>query len=242
MHIRLLKSEKLLPTMGQIQEILKPGESFLKVSLFDDYVVKYCITRTDYISNSNQMEMPDIVAASKVVNAAVTRVAPADVDADRQYPVQAAVKLWGMISSGMERCLDKSNHLILSLPRVLGGTPVAALLRKQPAELSSGWDLKDADWVGTTWSLSFVGSAAELLAARRIASASGGELSYLGIGDPELEAIGASFAPSPTALSSPVPLSELGNLPQTRAEIEAFRGAFGNKSTCRVTTSISTRQ
>ena len=117
----------------------------------------------------------------------------------------------------------------------INGLSVAALLSHAPPKLERGWDLRTAEWIGRDWALSYVSSGQEFLASRKLAGLSGGDLPLLTIGDPVLaEPDGTNFnaqvAARGAATSDPVQLRALGNLPETRTEVEQMAAAFGRGS------------
>jgi hypothetical protein len=223
------------PTVFSIRAELRTDEAYFGSSLVGNQIIRYCISPQDVRWTRGFVDLRVLQTDYRTLINSLTRFGPPDNEADLQFPVDEAITVWRTITDGVEECLRGAKKLIIRLPPALTGLSVAALLSHAPPKLERGWDLRTADWIGRDWALSYVSSGQEFLASRKLAGLSGGDLPLLTIGDPALaEPDGTNFnaqvAARGVATSNPLQLRELGNLPETRTEVEQMAASFGQGS------------
>ncbi len=145
----------------------------------------------------------------RLLQAALSATHAPDEDADGQFPVAAAVRLYDAFLRPFEPCLKPNDRVIWLSPLIsVGGLPLGALLSRAPPRRGAGYDLAAADWFVRSHAVSYAGSAAALVAARS-ARLSPPVREFLGVGDPVLDRPGAEA----------VRKAGLGPLPETAAEL-----------------------
>lgn len=211
------------------QAALKPNEAALGFSPTAGGFAYMCIRRDTTYRTTAPVDFTRLLLDRKVVQNALTPTHPPSETLDAQFPAEAAVRLYDVLLRPFGPCLKDGDALVW-LPGVATlGLPLSALLPVLPPKLASGYDLTSADWVVRHHAISYAGSAAAVLAARR-ARPGGGGFEFLGIGDPLLSGRTDDGQPRGQAVLRGVRsgsgLSELAPLPETRAELQASARGF----------------
>jgi CHAT domain-containing protein len=204
-----------LVPLTRFQAVLGPDEAALAVAPIGPSRAAYiCVRRNDVTITEAPFDVAQGNLDTRLLKAALTAGhAPSDT-LDAQYPVAAAMRLYDALIRPFEPCLRPGGK-VLWLPN-LSTTPVplAALLPAAPPRLADGkgYDLAAADWFVKRQVVAYAGSAAVVVAARGPGARSGGDLDFLGVGDPVMRGATAG----------------LQALPETAEELRRSAAGFGS--------------
>jgi CHAT domain-containing protein len=168
------------------------------------------------------------------MRAALTAAHPPSRILDSQYPVHSALRLHDLLLGGLEECLQGSDHISYIALRDIADLPLHALLAKAPPTTENGYDLARAEWLALRFDFSYISSLQEFVAAKALSKTAGGQLPFLGVGDPILgEPVtdgltgGEQLAlrGSPTVSGK---LRSLPELPETGEELRAIARSIPN--------------
>lgn len=224
-----------LPQIGELQSALRPGEVFLThVATLSGYL-RICVRHDLIFTNQDLLDVDQTRADLRTLSNALSATHPPSEALDRQYPAQAAVRLYKVLFGGLSQCIPVGSHIVFAPTADLAGLPLAALLTEVPPPDSDGYDLSRAHWLALDFRFSYVASIQGFLAARQASGIAGGDLPFLGVGDPLLSAAqvssdaAASSQTWPGAAASSDEVRALGSLPQTRAEIALSQSFFRDR-------------
>lgn len=214
-----------LPSSGLLESTLSANEAVVSEAVFMGKAYKVCIgPHHQFAFTSSQVE-PTLITDLKLLRASLTASYPPSDALDAQYPAQAALHLRNFILGGLGSCVEQAQRIIYNPIVDLADIPLPALLDEIPPHLGEGYDLAHAAWLLNKYQFSYVSSVEEFVAARRLASTSGAEFPFLGIGDPELNQpltdgkTGGQLLASRGAPSVNGPISSLPDLPATGEEL-----------------------
>ncbi|WP_133254216.1 CHAT domain-containing protein [Phenylobacterium deserti] len=218
-----------LVSLRQLQTVLGPDEAVLALSKTAGGHALLCVRRDGAMQSYAPVNAARLRLDGRLVQAALTAGHAPSEDADSQYPVEAAVRLYDVLIRPFEPCLKPGDRLIWLSGTAGAPVPLAALPASAPPKLQRGYDLGAGDWLVKRHAISYAGSAGVILASRT-GGGTGGDLDFLGVGDPVL---GGSTAAGEDAtkvvlrgLRSGVRLDGLEPLPETRDELEASAKGF----------------
>ncbi len=218
-----------LIALKTFQAALRPNEAALGIAPTAGGLAYMCIRRDSTFRTTAPVDAARLLVDRKVLQNALTATHPPSEALDVQFPAEAAVRLYDVLLRPFAPCLKDGDALVWLPGVTTAGLPLSALLPALPPRLAAGYDLTSADWVVRHHAISYAGSAAALLAARRPRQSDGG-FGFLGVGDPQLsgrtddgQLRGQALLRGVLAGSG---LSELAPLPETRAELEASAKGF----------------
>ena len=218
-----------LITLKTFQGALRPNEAALGIAPTAGGLAYMCVRRDATFRTTAPVDFARLLVDRKVLQNALTATHPPSEALDVQFPAEAAVRLYDVLLRPFAACLKDGDALVWLPGVTTAGLPLAALLPAVPRKLAAGYDLAAADWVVRHHAISYAGSAAALLAARRPRQGDGG-FGFLGVGDPLLSGRTDDGQLRGQAVLRGVPagsgLSELAPLPETRAELEASAKGF----------------
>ncbi len=224
-----------LPTLPEIQKILRPDEALVIHLISGFHIYKACIRRDRWlIANANIGRIASQIARdNKLVSLALTATRPPSDVLDSQYPVNAARRLFSLFFDGLETCITDGTHIIAASP-IGEEAPLHALLKEAPATVEGRYDLSKARWLGVEHPISQLVSVRAFAASRKIAERSAGDLPFLGVGDPVLSTriaenvSGGQFLARRSAPTLSGQLHDLPELPETGEELRAIGKLFKN--------------
>jgi len=206
-------------SLAALRELLLPDEALVFYVPMLDHTGKVCV-RTDRVASSLQRSRDSDAADARLLGAALTDDHPPSIEADSQYPADAAVRLGKLLFAGLEDCLRSVRRVYHITGGVLAQIPPAALLAEVPPRLGTGFDLRQARWLVRDHSFIKTSSIDSFVATRKLSKYRRATLDYLGVGDPVL-------AIPTNALSS------LAELPETSEELQRV-GRLFEKSRVRI--------
>lgn len=220
-----------LVSLADFQKALGADEAALALAEVPGGLAYMCVRRDGVM----RKVLPAAASAAvdiRLLQAALTAGHAPSEALDAQYPVAAAVRLYDRFVRPFEDCLRPGDD-ILWLPNAsITPIPLAALLASAPPKLAGGgYDLAQADWLVRRHGLSYAGSPAAVVAARR-APAAQPDLDFLGVGDPILS--GATPGGEDRAkvllrgVRGAAGLAALAALPDTAEELRRSAGGFRN--------------
>jgi CHAT domain-containing protein len=214
--------------LKRLQAVLAADEAALTVAPTTSGLAYMCVRRDREFRTTAAVDPAQLKLDTRLLQAALAAThAPSD-DLDRQFPAEAAVRLYDTLVRPFEPCLKPGDRLIW-LPGVSGlGLPLAALVPAVPPKAAGGYDLAQADWLARHHAVSYAGSASAVVAARSVPAAPAA-FDFLGVGDPLLSGVTAEGQPRGRAVMRGVrgeALAELAPLPETRDELEASARGF----------------
>jgi CHAT domain-containing protein/tetratricopeptide (TPR) repeat protein len=223
-----------LVALNRLQKVLSADEAALSVfALPGGRVVHLCVRSKDAVITQGSLNPAQSKLDVRMLQAALTAGHAPSEALDAQYPVAASVRLYDTLLRPFEGCL-RPNGKVLWLPN-LSSTPVplAALLASPPPKLAqgAGFDLAAADWFVSRQAVAYAGSAAVVVAARGPGAGSGGDLDFLGVGDPVFSGSTAAGEDRGAILRSGQRggrLSDLQPLPETADELRRSAAGFGS--------------
>ena len=209
----------LVTSLATLKELLLPDEALVFYVPMLDHTGKICVRADRVVSSLQQLRESDATDI-RLLRAALTAAHPPSIEADSQYPAEAAVRLGKLLFGGLEDCLRSVRRVYhLASGGVLAQIPPAALLAEVPPRLGSGFDLKAARWLVRNHSFIKTSSIDAFVATRKLSKYKRATLDYLGVGDPVLARTSA--------------LASLGELPETSEELQRV-GRLFDKSKVRV--------
>jgi CHAT domain-containing protein len=210
----------LVTSLATLKELLLPDEALVFYVPMLDQTGKICV-RTDRVASSLQRLRDSDATDVRLLRAALTAAHPPSVEADSQYPAEAAVRLGDLLFGGLEGCLHSARRVYHIAPGGMAAqVPPAALLAEVLPRLGIGFDLKAARWLVRDHSFIKTSSIDAFVAAKKLSKYKRATLDYLGVGDPVLAA-------RTNARSS------LGELPETSEELQRV-GRLFEKSKVRI--------
>lgn len=199
-----------LVSLAQLQAVLAPDEAALTLAPTAAGLAYMCVRRARIFRAAQPVDFARFALDRRIVQAALTADhAPSEV-LDRQFPAEAAVRLYDVLIRPFEPCLKPGDRIVWLPSFAFVGLPLAALLPIAPPRVGAGYDLAAAQWLIRRHAVSYAGSAAVVVASRHGSTGAAASFDFLGTGDPRLS--GA--------------LAELPALPDTRAELEASAKGF----------------
>jgi CHAT domain-containing protein len=216
-------------SLERIQQSLADGQAYVGYVPFIGGVAKFCVTRADTFHATTEFN-PEILSDTRALTASLT-VFPKDAGEAARFPTASAVRLYKFLFAGLERCLVPGTHAIVALPFEFAGVPLGALLREEPPNHGSGFDLREARWLIKDLSFSIVISARHHLATAQSVHQPLARRPFLGIGDPYLVGDHAEKLASTELFKSTVKTQrgalDIAPLPETADEIKAAAKLFG---------------
>lgn len=211
-----------LTPLAQLQAALAPDEAAIITAPVEGGLALMCVRRGATHVAAARVDMARMRLDTRLLQQALTATHAPSEAADSQFPAEAAVRTYDAVIRPVEPCL-KTGDRIIWLPGVAtAGVPLAALLRSVPAKVGRGYDLSAAEWLVTRHAVSYAGAASVITATRGRRGANGGDLDFLGVGDPILANSGAALARSVRGEE----LAALAALPDTRDELIASARGF----------------
>lgn len=217
-----------LVPLQALQGVLARDEAALAVAAAPGGLAYLCVRRDTVQRAFAPADATKISLDSRVVqNALTANYAPSET-LDAQFPAEAATRLYDTLIRPFETCLKPGDHILWLPSRPLTAVPLAALLEQVPPRSGDGYDLSAAAWLAKRHSVSYPGSAAALLAARRGARPPPADFDFLGVGDPTLVGPTAAGEDRQRLALNGVSgaLASLAPLPETRAELEQSAAGF----------------
>lgn len=215
-----------IPTVREIQRLLKPTEAFISYfEVLGSRVGKLCVTPTKTIYAASPYDAQtgtDISALSAALSNA-----PPTPDAVHQFPVEASHRLYRLLFEGLEACLAEAQSLTMTTPTEVAAIPMAALLPSLPPKQGESYDLSKAAWMIRDHSFTSVVSARHFVAVRTMRSQRAASRPYLGVGNPVLDR--AALAANSLAVRALRGRDQLTfqELPETETEVRAAAAIFG---------------
>lgn len=222
---RLSRHGRAVLSLSEVQSVLTAKEALLVASPAAGGVRTYmCVRRDRVVVATRDVDPLRFKLDGRLVQSALTAGHAPSEALDSQYPVEAAVRLYDVLLRPFEGCLKQGERILW-----LGGpdstpVPLTALLPQAPAKVAGAYDLGGAAWVMRRHPVSYLGSAALLVASRSTRDAAGGDLDFLGVGDPVLS--GGAKEVRQSLARGGVRLDSLAALPETKAELEASARGF----------------
>jgi CHAT domain-containing protein len=220
-----------------LKEQLLPDEALIFYAPLIGHLAKVCVRRGQVLSTTQEVRDAD-AADLRILRAALTAGHPASLEADRQFPAEAAVRLRALLFGGLEECLKAAKRIYHIAPSAtLGEVPPAALLSEVPPRLGSGYDLGKAQWMVRDHAFVKTTSINAFVATKKLSPSKRATLDYLGIGDPVLARRSAGMPSGGTfAARGSVPvqsgtLSSLVELPETSEELQQVARLFKKSKT-----------
>lgn len=227
---------QLAPRLSSLQASLSSREALISVAFIGDQAVHMCVKREEVSTSLTPVDLKQLVMDAKVLMAALTASHAPSRALDRQYPVEAAARLYSTLIAPVTSCLDVGDHLHWLPPPGLAHVPISALLSEVPRRNGAGFDLAGANWLISDFSVSHLSSARQLVASRTMKIKPVSGLSFLGIGDPDLSPSTKDGEEHLAALMRSAvdtqtgPLSALAELPEASVELKEIANHFGSKS------------
>lgn len=222
---RLSRHGPAVLSVAGVQGVLTGREALLVAAPAAGGAWTYmCVRRDRVVVASRNVDPLRFKLDGRLVQSALTAGHAPSEALDSQYPVEAAVRLYDVLLRPFEGCLKEGERILW-----LGGpnstpVPLTALLPQAPTKVAGAYDLAAADWVMRRHPVSYLGSPALLVASRSTPHAAGGELDFLGVGDPVLS--GGAKEVRQSLARGGVRLDSLAPLPETKAELEASARGF----------------
>ena len=219
-----------LASLTDFQAVLGPNEAALALAEIPGGMAYVCVRADSVMSKAIAAEAGGAKVDIRLLQAALTAGHAPSEALDAQYPVAAAMRLYDRFIRPFETCLKPGDH-ILWLPNAsITPIPLAALLASAPPKVpQGGYDLAQADWLVRNHAVSYAGSPAAVVAARK-APAAQPDLDFLGVGDPILS--GATSTGEDRAkvvlrgVRGGAGLASLAALPDTAEELRRSAGGF----------------
>lgn len=238
-HASYLNSDSLLPGEGEIRSVLRPDEALLSpVSVGGSLVVLVCMNASGGVVASSRFDGEAMRTDLRLLSLALTASHGPDEILDRQFPAEAAVRIYNALFKPVEGCLEGKRTVFLSGTFAVFPIPVSALLRSIPTRLDDGYALGSADWLLRHYSVGYLGMSAALVASRNRRNLSASlPFRFLGIGNPELGGVISSGETQVAAVTRGAirnrtgEVVELPALPETRVELEAAARSLGEPTT-----------
>ncbi len=219
-----------LASLADFQAVLGQDEAALALAEVPGGMAYVCVRRDRVMRTTIAAEPGAARIDIRLLQAALTAGHAPSETLDAQYPVAAATRLYDRFIRPFESCLKPGDH-ILWLPNAsITPIPLAALLASAPPKLpQGGYDLAQADWLARRHALSYAGSPAAVVAARK-APAAPPDLDFLGVGDPILSGATPTGEDRAKVLLRGVRgtagLASLAALPDTAEELRRSAGGF----------------
>jgi CHAT domain-containing protein len=188
-----------------------------------------CVRRETAVRSRRTTDLNRLVLDSRLLLAGLTATHAPSEEADTQYPVEAAVRLYDDLVRPFESCLKPGDRIVWLNPVADFAVPLAALLPTAPPRLEEGWDLSRADWLVKRHAISYAGSASAVVATRSRRPEVSPTPEFLGVGDPLLTGLTAEGQARGKAVLRGVrgeDIAELAPLPDTRDELEISAKGF----------------
>ena len=203
----------LVTSLATLKELLLPDEALVFYVPMLDHTGKICVRADRVVSSLQQLRDSDATDV-RLLRAALTAAHPPSVEADSQYPAEAAVRLGKLLFGGLDDCLRSVRRVYhLASAGTLAQIPPGALLADVPPRLGAGFDLRAARWLVRDHAFIKTSSIDAFVATKKLAKHKRATLDYLGVGDPVL-----------TARSNA--LASLGELPETSEEVQRVGRLF----------------
>lgn len=203
----------LVTSLATLKELLLPDEALVFYVPMLDRTGKICVRSDRVVSSLQQLRDSDTTDV-RLLRAALTAAHPPSVEADSQYPADAAVRLGKLLFGGLEDCLRSVRRVYhLASGGVLAQIPPGALLTEVPPRLGAGFDLRAARWLVRNHAFIKTSSIDAFVATKKLSKYKRATLDYLGVGDPVLAARTHALA-------------SLGELPETSEELQRVGRLF----------------
>ncbi|WP_296600260.1 CHAT domain-containing protein [Phenylobacterium sp.] len=206
--------------LPRFQAALAPDEAALQVTLSPGGLEYMCVRRDMAARSRRAADLRRFSIDLRLLRAALTATHAPSEEADVQFPVEAAVRLYDDLIRPFEGCLRPGDRVVWLSPVSDFATPLSALLAAPPPRLGEGWDLSRADWLVKRHAVSYPGSASVVIATRSGPGASA-PLDFLGVGDPVLGEAKALLRGVRGA-----EIAELAPLPDTAEELAVSARGF----------------
>jgi len=206
--------------LARFQQVLAPDEAALQVALTVGGLEYMCVRKDSVTRTRGFSDLRRLILDVRLLNAALTATHAPDADADTQFPVESATRLYDDLIRPFEGCLKPGDRIVWLTQVSDFALPLSALLAAPPPRLGEGWDLAKAEWLVKRHAVSYPGSAAMVVAARG-GPARTASLDFLGVGDPVL-------GDAKTLLRGVrgEEIADLAPLPDTRDELAASAKGF----------------
>lgn len=215
--------------LKRFQAALAADEAALSVSLTVGGLDYMCVRRGAATRFRRNTDLSRLVLDARLLNVALTATHAPDEDADAQFPVETAIRLYDDLIRPFESCLKPGDRIVWLSPVADFPVPLAALLPAPPPRLGEGWDLSRADWLVKRHAIGYAGSASQVVAARGRAPDTRAAPDFLGVGDPILAGRTAEGQTRGKALLRGVrgeDIAELAPLPDTAEELRISAHGF----------------
>jgi CHAT domain-containing protein len=215
--------------LQRFQSVLAPDEAALSVALTVGGLEYMCVRRDTAVRSRRTTDLNRLLLDARLLRAGLTATHAPSEDADAQYPVEAAVRLYDDLVRPFEACLKPGDRIVWLAPVADFAVPLAALLTAAPPRLEEGWDLGRADWLVKRHAISYAGSASAVVATRSRRPEVRETPEFLGVGDPLLTGRIAEGQARGKAVLRGVrgeDIAELAPLPDTRDELEISAKGF----------------
>lgn len=230
-----------LPTLAELQSSLRADEAFVgfvsgkRVCVRPDGLwtaVVFTPHSGDGLSPLQQYQI-DI----KLLLASLTDQNRPSEQRDSQFPVEAAMRLYGLLFGGFDACLAGVKQVEFFAPNDVAAIPLSVLLKEPPPRLGSGYDLSKAHWLVRDYAVTQVTSIRDFLSTRSLSRRPGGDFVFAGVGNPRLSvklADGQTGENNIVTRSGAVGMRSLQNLaelPETAFELEMIAAGVKGNST-----------
>lgn len=213
-----------LTPLAQLQAALAADEAAIVTAPVEGGLALMCVRRGATLVASASVDAARLRLDARLLQQALTATHAPSEALDNQFPAEAAVRTFDALIRPVEPCL-KAGDRIVWLPSVAtAGVPLAALLRTVPPRAGRGYDLAAAEWLVARHAVSYAGGASVITALRGRRGATGGDLDFLGLGDPILGGQGAAATRGVRGED----LAALAPLPDTKDELIASAQGFRN--------------
>lgn len=224
-----LGGEPIAP-LAKLQSVLAPNEAALAVAPTVGGLAYMCVRRDGVRRALAPVDAVKLKLDTRLLQAALTATYAPSEALDAQFPVEAAVRLYGVFIRPFEPCLKPGDRIIWLAGVALSDVPLAALLPSAPPKLERGYDLASADWLVRRHAISYAGSASVIVATRSSRFRAGADFDFLGVGDPILSGKTAEGEDRAQVvlrgLRGEGRLASLAPLPETKDELEASARGF----------------
>jgi CHAT domain-containing protein len=214
--------------LRRLQSVLGDAEAVLAVARTPQGLAYACVRRDRAEWRVAAVDVQKARLDSRLVQQALTSGhAPSD-QLDSQFPVEAAIRLYDLYLRPFDGCV-RARDRIVWLPGLANlAAPLSVMLPAAPPKREDGgYDLAQAPWVARSHAISYAGSAALIVAARK-APANGRDFDFLGVGDPVLSGETPTGERREALATRGARVAGLAPLPETRPELLASARAFAS--------------
>jgi len=175
-----------LPTLEEVRESLHPDEALVVTAAPMGELLRVCLRQHHAHVDIRGVHWGATRLDIRLLEAALTATHAPSVKLDSQFPAEASARLFGLLFSSLEPCLEGVRHLIWVPAAEFITLPIGVLLEHVPQRTADGFDLAAAQWLGKKVGVSYFSSIRGFVAARRLAVLRPPSTGFLGVGDPVL--------------------------------------------------------